>query len=201
VVVVLADQTGTVGRWDVQGMGEAARTVGPGGHGRVDPGFAERLELALRGLLELSVGVLSEMEENVSPSHLRALQSLHRLGGAKVTALGDALGVPASTASRISDRLTAAGLITREVAADNRRATWLELTPAGHSVLDDLAGARAEALDRVAAAMTADERAALLVGAEGFAHAYQRVGHDEGLVRDGEDRHGGRPDRPGRDGG
>lgn len=136
------------------------------------PMFADRLELALRGLLELSVGVLSLMEENVSPSHLRALQSLDHLGGAKVTALGEALGVPPSTASRISDRLTAAGLITREVAPDNRRATWLELTPAGREVLSDLARARATALQRVTESMGPDERAALLLGAEGFARAY-----------------------------
>lgn len=141
--------------------------------GESAPAFAERLELALRGLLELSVGVLSAMEENVSPSHLRALQALEHLGGAKVTALGEALGVPPSTASRISDRLTAAGLITREVAADNRRATWLELTPAGHQVLSELAGTRAKALERVTAAMRPDEREALLLGAEGFARAYQ----------------------------
>jgi DNA-binding MarR family transcriptional regulator len=134
--------------------------------------FGDRLELALRGLLELSVGVLSAMEEKVSPSHLRALQSLDHLGGAKVTALGEALGVPPSTASRISDRLTAAGLITREVAPDNRRATWLDLTPAGREVLSALAGARARALERVAAAMTPQEREALLAGAEGFARAY-----------------------------
>jgi DNA-binding MarR family transcriptional regulator len=137
--------------------------------------FSDRLELALRGLLELSVGVLSAMEENVSPSHLRALQSLDHLGGAKVTALGEALGVPPSTASRISDRLTAAGLITREVAPDNRRATWLDLTPAGREVLSDLADARARALERVAAAMSPEERDALLVGAEGFARAYRSL--------------------------
>jgi DNA-binding MarR family transcriptional regulator len=157
-------------------MGEAAGRIVPEGTGRADgaggPGFADRLELALRGLLELSVGVLSDMEENVSPSHLRALQSLDHLGGAKVTALGEALGVPPSTASRISDRLTAAGLITREVAPDNRRATWLELTPAGRAVLSDLADARAKALLRVTEAMRPEERDALLLGAEGFARAY-----------------------------
>jgi DNA-binding MarR family transcriptional regulator len=161
-------------------MGEPAGSAAvPEGLGRAEgqagAPFADRLELALRGLLELSVGVLSAMEENVSPSHLRALQSLDHLGGAKVTALGDALGVPPSTASRISDRLTAAGLITREVAPDNRRATLLELTPAGHEVLSDLAGARAKALERVAAAMTPEEREALLLGAEGFARAYDSL--------------------------
>jgi DNA-binding MarR family transcriptional regulator len=147
------------------------------GHRSVEPvpAFGDRLELALRGLLELSVGVLSDMEENVSPSHLRALQSLDHLGGAKVTALREALGVPPSTASRISDRLTAAGQITREVAPDNRRATWLDLTPAGRAVLSDLAEARAKALERVANAMTDDEREALLVGAEGFARAYDTL--------------------------
>jgi DNA-binding MarR family transcriptional regulator len=160
-------------------MGEAsgaAAVDGPdrGGDGAAS-GFAGRLEVALRGLLELSVGVLSAMEENVSPSHLRALQSLDHLGGAKVTALGDALGVPPSTASRISDRLTAAGLITREVAPDNRRATLLDLTPAGREVLSDLADARAQALERVTAAMTPEERDALLLGAEGFARAYAAV--------------------------
>ncbi|WP_433035453.1 MarR family winged helix-turn-helix transcriptional regulator [Actinomycetospora sp. CA-053990] len=163
-------------------MGEpAGRTVaGERVDDEADASFAGRLELALRGLLELSVGVLSDMEESVSPSHLRALQSLDHLGGAKVTALGDALDVPPSTASRISDRLTAAGLITREVAPDNRRATLLELTPAGREVLSDLADARAKALERVTAAMTPGERDALLLGAEGFARAY-------GALDDGDD--------------
>lgn len=172
-------------------MGEAAGSAVPSGPGRTEDAgavpFADRLEHALRGLLELSVGVLSAMEENVSPSHLRALQSLDHLGGAKVTALGDALGVPPSTASRISDRLTAAGLITREVAPDNRRATLLELTPAGRAVLADLAGARARALERVTEAMSRKERDALLLGAEGFARAY------DSLARAGDDK---LPDTP-----
>jgi DNA-binding MarR family transcriptional regulator len=157
-------------------VGERADDAGRGrAGGGTGPPFAERLEHSLRGLLELSVGVLSAMEENLSPSHLRALQSLDHLGGAKVTVLGEALGVPPSTASRISDRLTAAGLITREVAPDNRRATLLELTTAGRSVLSDLAGARARALERVTDAMNPEERDALLLGAEGFARAYRTL--------------------------
>jgi DNA-binding MarR family transcriptional regulator len=163
-------------------MGEPAGNAVPGEPrrtgDRIGSVFADRLEHALRGLLELSVGVLSDMEENVSPSHLRALQSLDHLGGAKVTVLGEALGVPPSTASRISDRLTAAGLITREVAPDNRRATLLELTPAGRSILSDLAGARARALGRVTEAMSPEERDALLLGAEGFARAYDTLAAD-----------------------
>lgn len=162
---------------------------------RDDLDYAERLELATRGLLELSVGVLSDMEENVSPSHLRALQSLDRLRGAKVTALADALGVPPSTASRISDRLTAAGLITREVAADNRRATWLELTASGRAVLRDLVHARARALNEVAGALTDAERDALLRGAEAFAAVHRRMQDDGDQRRAAAGRDGDRRER------
>lgn len=166
--------------------------------GRSPPGFAERLELATRGLLELSMRVLGEIEERVSPSHLRALQSLERLGGgAKVTSLGVALGVPPSTASRISDRLTADGLITRAVAPGNRRATWLELTPAGRAVLDDMVTARADALEQVTKAMPTGKRQALLAGTEAFAEAYRCTRTDDDQ-RSGNQVAGG--DQPGEDG-
>ena len=44
--------------------------------------------------------------------------------------LGDDLGLVPSTASRLSDRLAEAGLITRRPAPSNRRSTLLELTHA-----------------------------------------------------------------------
>ena len=121
------------------------------------------------------MGVLSAMEENVSPS--RPARSAvprppRRRQGHRPRRCSRRAP---STASRISDRLTAAGLITREVAPDNRRATLLELTPAGRAVLADLAGARARALERVTEAMSRKERDALLLGAEGFARAYDSL--------------------------
>lgn len=141
--------------------------------GREEPGsYAVRLERATRGLLEVNVAVLSRMEGKINPSHLRALQELDRLGGAKVSELAEALGVLPSTASRISDRLSDAGLLTRRIARDNRRATWLETTVSGRAILTELEHARTAALDRIAARMAPAERDALLNGAEAFAHAY-----------------------------
>jgi DNA-binding MarR family transcriptional regulator len=52
-----------------------------------------------------------------------------------VTALGDDMDLLPSIASRLSDRLADAGLITRSLSPTNRRATVLELTDAGRSVL------------------------------------------------------------------
>jgi Transcriptional regulators len=90
--------------------------------------YSVRLERATRGLLALNVSVLEHMEDNVGLEPLRALQSLDRRGPSMVGELGDDLGLVPSTASRLSDRLAEAGLITRRPAPSNRRSTLLELT-------------------------------------------------------------------------
>src|SRR5690242_16502304 len=82
--------------------------------------YSVRLERATRGLLALNVSVLEHMERNVGLEPLRALQSLDRRGPSMVGELGDDLGLVPSTASRLSDRLAEAGLITRRPAPSNR---------------------------------------------------------------------------------
>jgi DNA-binding MarR family transcriptional regulator len=63
-----------------------------------------------------------------------------------VTALGDDMDLLPSIASRLSDRPADAGLITRSVSPTNRRATVLELTDAGRSVLAELITLRTNAI-------------------------------------------------------
>ena len=67
-----------------------------------------------------------------------------------------------STASRLSDRLSEAGLITRSVAPNNRRATLLELTDAGRGVLAELLALRISALKAVVEEISEEDRAALV---------------------------------------
>jgi DNA-binding MarR family transcriptional regulator len=148
------------------------------GAGTDPPGdYVESLERATRGLLELNVAVLESMEKRVGLAPLRALQSLERLGPSMVTELGDDLDMLPSTASRLSDRLADAGLITRRVSPTNRRATLLELTATGRAVLDEMATLRDRALTAVAELMSADDRAALLQGTRAFTAARQRLSH------------------------
>jgi DNA-binding MarR family transcriptional regulator len=115
-------------------------------HRDTSPGVADeyagRLERATRGLLELNVEVLELMERRIGLAPLRALQSLDRRGPSMVGELGDDLGLVPSTASRLSDRLADAGLITRRPAPANRRSTLLELTDAGRDVLEELIAIR-----------------------------------------------------------
>jgi DNA-binding MarR family transcriptional regulator len=142
--------------------------------GRPDD-YSVSLERATRGLLELNVAVLESMEKKVGLAPLRALQSLERLGPSLVTALGDDLNMLTSTASRLSDRLADAGLITRRVSPTNRRATLLELTDLGRAVLDELVTLRQHELNAVAELMNDDDRAALLQGTHAFTAARQRL--------------------------
>ena len=137
-----------------------------------DESYAAELERATGGLLALNVAVLEQMEKRIGLAPLRALQALQRLGPSLVTELGQDLDLVPSSASRLSDRLTDAGWITRRVAPHNRRATILELTDAGHAVLEELVAHRVEVLRTVAAGMNARDRNALLRGAGAFTAAY-----------------------------
>lgn len=136
-------------------------------------GYAAALEQATRGLLDVNVVALGRMEDKVSPAHLRALQALHRLGASHVSDLAEALEVPPSTSSRLSDRLADQGLITRQVSPTNRRATLLELTEAGRQVLAEFIAARRAALGEIAQRLSDEDREALLRGTRAFTTAHR----------------------------
>ncbi|HEX5143829.1 MAG TPA: MarR family transcriptional regulator [Mycobacterium sp.] len=136
------------------------------------PEYLEHLERSTRGLLALNVSVLEQMEKRIGLAPLRALQALEKLGPSKVTDLADAMDLLPSTASRLSDRLADAGLITRSVSPTNRRATLLELTEAGRAVLAELIDLRLRAFGEVVAAMNNADRVALVQGTEAFTAAH-----------------------------
>jgi DNA-binding MarR family transcriptional regulator len=77
-----------------------------------------------------------------------------------------------STASRLSDRLAAAGYITRRVSPTNRRATVLELTDAGRAVLDEVTALRVQAFAEVIARMSRADCDPLIRGTQAFTDAH-----------------------------
>ncbi len=142
---------------------------------KTDDEYAAELERATRGLLALNVVVLEEVEKRVGLATLRALQALQRLGPSLVTELGEDLDLVPSSASRLSDRLAEAGLISRAVAPNNRRATILELTQAGRAILDEVVAKRVELFHNVSQQMSNREREHLLRGAVAFTATYNRL--------------------------
>jgi DNA-binding MarR family transcriptional regulator len=90
-------------------------------------------------------------------------------GSLNLNQLADQLGVIPSSASRLCDRLVAAGLLDRRVSERNRREVVLTLRTAGQRLLEAVEHDRRDALGDVLNGMRPGGRKALLSGLEAFA--------------------------------
>ncbi|GGX15108.1 MarR family winged helix-turn-helix transcriptional regulator [Streptomyces lomondensis] len=146
---------------------------GPGDYLARGPGdgpeaVASQIADAVESLTDLWAVAAQEASLRLSPHQLRALRILQAAPGLNLTALADRLDIGLPTASRLCDRLAAAGLLERVPHPDTRRAVRLLLTAHGQHVLGDVAGRRAQALAAALAAMDPAERVALSRGLRGF---------------------------------
>jgi DNA-binding MarR family transcriptional regulator len=122
---------------------------------------------AARGMMRISLSAADRVG-GVSVVQLRALTVLDRQGEANLVQLADDMGVTVSTTSRLVDRLVAAGLVDRRVAAHTRREVALRLTPRGRSLLmryDDL---RLASLHECLETLPAEEQQAAICGLRAF---------------------------------
>jgi DNA-binding MarR family transcriptional regulator len=142
---------------------------------------ARQVEWWSRVLADTTVDALVAIQATTSPTQVRALLALDTLGECSNSDLARALSIFPSSATRISDRLTAAGLVTREQAATNHREVRLELTPAGRRHLERFVSARVAVIRRVMAAMSAEDRAALLQGLIAFTDTADTLVDAEGI--------------------
>ncbi|MFF9274575.1 MarR family winged helix-turn-helix transcriptional regulator [Streptomyces griseosporeus] len=126
---------------------------------------------AVDGLADLWSLAAQAAVLRLSPHQLRALRVLQAAPGLNLTGLAEQLEIGLPTASRLCDRLEAAGLLERALHPHRRREVRLGLTVRGRRVLDDVAARRAQALADVLAAMEPDDREALRRGLRAFAAA------------------------------
>lgn len=129
----------------------------------VDADLVDEVENAARGLLGVSIRAMGAVDP-MSPTQLRALMLLHAIGPTNLSALATSMGVTASSASRLVDRLAAAGHLERTVAAHSRREIRLELSRVGKRIVMRHERARHAAFADLLAAMEPNEREALLLG-------------------------------------
>jgi len=98
----------------------------------------------LLGLARTVVGISTRAADELdrlSVVQLRALTVLRGLGAGNLGQLASGMGVTVSTASRLVDRLVAAGLVDRQPSPRSRREVALGVTGAGTGLLqryDDL---------------------------------------------------------------
>ncbi|WP_053669967.1 MarR family winged helix-turn-helix transcriptional regulator [Streptomyces sp. NRRL B-1140] len=157
---------------DLGGPGNHHRAKGPG---EGPQAVAAQIADAVESLAELWSIAAQEASLRLSPHQLRALRTVQAAPGLNLTALADGLDIGLPTASRLCDRLAAAGLLERTPHPDTRREVQLWLTSHGQHVLCDVADRRAQALATALAAMEPAERTALSTGLRGFLAARDTV--------------------------
>lgn len=145
----------------------------------VDVGDQAALAAAVEAATRALVITLGRAEEEVLPrvsvSQLRALLIISRQAPANLNQLADELGAIPSSASRLCDRLVAAGLITRRTGSVDRREVELRVSAEGQRLVDHLRETRVSELAAVLATMSPDGQRALLAGLREFQRAADRL--------------------------
>jgi DNA-binding MarR family transcriptional regulator len=106
-----------------------------------------------------------DLPTSATQLHVLLIVEQHR--DINLSGLAGQLGALASSASRLCDRLEAAGLLHR-THGSSRRAVILRLSPEGRALLDRLRRQRREDLARVLARMPPAARTALAAGLSQF---------------------------------
>ncbi|MFR0354878.1 MarR family winged helix-turn-helix transcriptional regulator [Streptomyces sediminimaris] len=123
---------------------------------------------ASRLLMAVSARSLAEVEERVTLPQFRMLVVLHVRGATKLVALADLLEVAPSTATRMVDRLIAAGLAHRQTNPGNRRETLLGLTGEGRRTVQDVTSRRRAEIAGIVAGLESLQRRTLVEALEAF---------------------------------
>lgn len=142
-------------------------------HGPVvpDPMRAAALDDAAQTLLATWEAAREQSTPRLSAAQLNALIVVEKDEGLNLRTLAGRLRMILSSASRLCDRLVAAGLVDRAPGRVDRREIALYLTPYSRQLLEELRASRLALLSAVLDRMSPAGRAALVRGLSEFAVA------------------------------
>jgi len=126
-------------------------------------------ELLTRALVGITLESLEELGGAVSMPQFRVLLTLDGLGRVPSSALASALGMVASSVTRLVDRLQAAGLVVRGADEHSRSIVTLEVTETGRDLVSAVLERRHALFADVLDAMDPAERQAAARAAARFA--------------------------------
>ncbi|MEU6217792.1 MarR family transcriptional regulator [Streptomyces sp. NPDC047022] len=129
--------------------------------------LARQLGDAVESLVTLWISAAESVTPRLSRHQLKALTAVLHGSELNLTALAETLGIALPAASRLCDRLEAAGLLERVAHPLNRRELQLRVTAQGRKVLAEVAERRAGSLAAVLAAMAPAQRESLERGLRG----------------------------------
>lgn len=129
------------------------------------------LLVASRVLVGVSVRSLADADETVTVAQFRTLVVLGTRAGINLSTLAEELGVNASSAMRMVDKLIAAGFVAREPNPDDRREVRLTLTADARRLVADATKRRRDEIARIVGGMPGEHRADLVAALQAFAAA------------------------------
>jgi DNA-binding MarR family transcriptional regulator len=135
-----------------------------------------------RALLGIAVRSINAAPVEVTLAQHRLLVLLATGGDQTVGALAEQLGVNASNASRLCDRLQRLGLVMRDRSSSDGRSVDVSLTAAGRELLETVRAHRRHAVERVLAQMSDGNVKAAIEALTAFGEAAHEIGEAEWTV-------------------
>ena len=141
------------------GRDEAARAESGPANPAGDESLADAFGAVARQLRDKSAETLAPWD--ITPAYLRALRTLSRHGTMRLSELSDHLQIAPRTATEVADALQARDLVQRRADPGDRRATLVEVTEHGASVLAEIRAARGTEAGRIFGRLSPADRAEL----------------------------------------
>lgn len=137
------------------------------------------LQSATRAFTGVALKSLDVLDGAVTLPQFRMLAVLADIGPARSVQVARALGLEASTVTRLADRLVATGHVSRGTEEGHRGVVALELTASGQLLIRKVAAWREQELARMLGQLTIEEQAGLISALRTFLAA---AGDGYGLV-------------------
>ena len=135
----------------------------------------ESFQTATRDLIGVALHSLESLDGHVSLPQFRVLWVLGELGTSPSSRVAEALGVAASSVTRLADRLVASDHLRRGRDPGSRSVVTLELTDRGQQVVTEVLGWRHRELARLLSQLDETERAATAAGLRTLHQVVQRT--------------------------
>ncbi|GAA2135398.1 MarR family winged helix-turn-helix transcriptional regulator [Kitasatospora kazusensis] len=140
----------------------------PGSGAEPQEAEIEAFQTATRDLIGVALRSLETLEGEVSLPQFRLLLVLGDLGRCPSSRVAHALGLGASSVTRLADRLFASGHVNRGTDPHHRSVVTLELSPSGAQLVERVLRWRHQELERVLRRLEPSERAATAAGLRAF---------------------------------
>jgi DNA-binding MarR family transcriptional regulator len=152
-----------------------AKTADRVPHAGPSPDEIQAFQRAARDLIGVALHSLEAAGGDVSLPQMRMLLALGDSGRCPSSTMAQALGLGASSVTRLADRLVASGHVLRGSDPRHRSVVTLELSPLGQALVDRVLRWRHDELARILARIDPALRAAT---AQGLAAFHREAGED-----------------------